>query len=320
MRIARCIVVTALLLLSTTGARAAEAKTEVWVYTSIYKEFVAPIEAAYEASHPTVDVQVFQAGSEKIQAKVEAELLAKKPQADIILTSDPFWGLDLKKRGLAFSDKDHAAVVPNYNSLMVLIAHKDFPKEKRPASFADLTKPEYKGLIQSGSPLESGTTFTTVAYLSNKYGWAYFEKLRANNFASAGGNSTVIQKVESGEKKLGIVLLENALAAQKRGSPIDIIYPADGAIPIPSAQIILKDAPHRQAALDFAAFILSEAGQKLLRDGYMYAVHAKVAPPEGARPLAEVTAQSTPWTESLQLQIADSAKDIKKRFSKLILE
>ena len=61
-----------------------KAKTELWVYTSIYKEFIAPIEAAFEAAHPDVDVQVFQAGSEKVQAKVEAELLAKKVQADFI--------------------------------------------------------------------------------------------------------------------------------------------------------------------------------------------------------------------------------------------
>ena len=118
--------------------------------------------------------------------------------------------------------------------------------------------------VQAGSPLESGTTFTTVAYLSKKYGWEFFEKLRANNLASAGGNSAVIQKVESGERKLGVCLLENALAAQKRGSPIEIIYPNDGAIPIPSVQVIMKDAAHHDAAAQFSDFLLSEDGQKLL--------------------------------------------------------
>lgn len=303
-----------------TPRAAAAGKTEVWVYTSIYKEFAGPIEAAFEAKHPDIDVQIFQAGSEKIQAKVEAELLAKKPQADIILTSDPFWSLDLARRGLAAKRNGHDAVETNYNSLMVMIAHKSFPADKRPKTFMDLTKPEFKGIIQSGSPLESGTVFATVAYLSKKYGWDYFEKLRANNLASAGGNSTVIQKVESGEKKVGIVLLENALAAQKRGSPLEIIYPEDGSIPIPSVQVILKDAKHQENAAKFADFILSEQGQKMLLAGHMYAVHKAVPAPEGAKSLAEVTKNSTPWTPARQLEVADGAKDIKKKFAALILE
>ena len=33
------------------------AKTEVWVYTSIYKEFIAPIEAEFEKKYPDIDGQ-----------------------------------------------------------------------------------------------------------------------------------------------------------------------------------------------------------------------------------------------------------------------
>lgn len=305
---------------ATSPALAADAKKEVWVYTSIYKEFVAPIEAAFEKKYPEYDVQVFQGGSEKIQAKVEAELVAKKPQADILLTSDPFWSLDLQQRGLAAERAGHPAVETNYFSLMVMVAHKDFPAAQRPKSFADLGNPALKGLLQSGSPLESGTVFSTVAYLSRKYGWEFFEKLRSNAFASSGGNSVVIQKVESGEKKAGIVLLENALAAQKRGSPIEVIYPEDGSIPIPSVQVVLKDARNQEGAFKFADFVLSEEGQKLLLNGYMYSVLPSVPAPAGAKPLAEVTAKSTAWTPEIQREVAKSSKDIKKKFASLILE
>ncbi len=308
------------LIAATSIAHAEAAKKEVWVYTSIYKEFIAPIEAAFEKKYPEYDVQVFQGGSEKIQAKVEAEIVAKKPQADILLTSDPFWSLGLAQRGLAATRPGHEAVETNYYSLMVMIAHKDVPEAKRPKSFADLAKPEFKGLVQAGSPLESGTVFSTVAYLSRKYGWAYFEKLKANALASSGGNSVVIQKVESGEKKLGLVLLENALAAKKRGSPIEVIYPEDGAIPIPSVQLVFKDGRNVEGATKFADFVVSEAGQKLLLNGFMYSILPDVPAPEGAKPLKEVTAKSTAWTTESQLDVAKNAKDIKKKFAGLILE
>jgi iron(III) transport system substrate-binding protein len=296
------------------------AKQDLWVYTSIYKEFIAPIEQAFEQKYPDIDVQVYQGGSEKIQAKIEAELIAKKVQADILLTSDPFWSVDLDARGLVHKRAGHLAAETNYYSLMVMIVHKDVPSGQRPASFSDLTKPEFKGVIQTGSPLESGTVFSTVAYLSRKYGWKYFEGLRDNKISSNGGNSVVIQKVESGEKKVGIVLLENALAAKKRNSPIEIIYPKDGAVPIPSVQVILKDSPNKAGAEKFAEYVLSPDGQKHLLKGFMYSVDKKLPAPEGAQPLAQVTKSSTPWTTEALKTVSGDSKNIKKKFSELILE
>lgn len=296
----------------------AEAKKEVWVYTSVYKEFIAPIEVAFEKKHPHVDVKVFQGGSEKLQAKVEAELISKKPQVDFLMMSDPFWAADLERRGLSASQ--NAANRTNYYSAMILIAHKDFPKEKRPVSFKDLAKPEFAGVVQMGSPLESGTMFSAVAILDKRYGWDFFNSLKVNKVASSGGNSTVIQKVESGEKKIGVVLLENALAAQKRGSPIDVIYPSDGAILIPSTQVVLKSSPHQKEATEFSNFIASKEGQDLLRNGYMYSVRKDVAAPEGAQPLATINKNSQEWTDQVVAEISARSKQIKAKFSETLLE
>jgi iron(III) transport system substrate-binding protein len=301
-------------------AEASADKKQVWVYTSIYKEYAGPIENAFESKNPDIDVQVFQAGSEKIQAKVEAELMAQKPQADIILTSDPFWSEDLIKRGLAQPRGKSQGADTNYYSVMVLICQTSLPKEQCPASFKDLTKPEFKDQIQMGSPLESGTMFSTVAYLSKKYGWDYFKKLKENGLSATGGNSAVIQKLESGEKKVGVVLLENALAAKKRASPIEIVYPADGSIPIPSVQVILKDSDEKDAAAKFADFILSQEGQNILRGGYMYSVRSDVAAPEGAKSFKEITKNSTPWTKARLQEVAKESKEIKKQFSQIVLQ
>lgn len=295
-------------------------KKQLWVYTSIYKEFAAPLKKAFEAQHPDIEVNLYQAGSEKIQTKVEAELLAHKPQADVILVSDPFWPHDLERRGLLHSRPKHAAVETNYYSLMILISHKNYPAEDRPKSFKDLTQNRFKKIIQMGSPLESGTMFVAVAYLSHQLGWSYFEKLRDNLIASQGGNSTVIQKVESGEKKIGIVLLENALAAIKRGSPIEIIYPSDGAIPIPSVQVLLTPSQTKNTSSLFADFVLSHDGQQLLRNGYMHSIRGDVAPPDGAKPLSAITTLTKIWTPAFIQQIGSQSQDIKKKFSQLILE
>jgi iron(III) transport system substrate-binding protein len=311
---------TLMLFVSFSAIQARADKKQVWVYTSIYKEYAAPIKSAFEAKYPDIEVQVFQAGSEKIQAKVEAELMAQKPQADIVLTSDPFWSHDLMQRGLALARTKPGELSTNYFSVMIIICQSSLAKEKCPASFKDLTKSEYKDLIQIGSPMESGTMFSAVAYLSKKYGWDYFRKLKENGLAASGGNSAVIQKLESGEKKVGLVLLENALAAKKRGSPIEIVYPSDGSIPIPSVQVILKDTDEKEAVTKFADFILSQEGQSLLKNGYMYSVRSDVSAPEGAKPLKEITKNSTPWTKARIAEVAKNSKEIKKQFSEIVLQ
>jgi iron(III) transport system substrate-binding protein len=309
-----------LLLALTAFCDSASAKTELWVYTSIYKEFAAPLKAAFEKKHPDVEVQVYQGGSEKIQAKIEAEIIAQKPQADVVLVSDAFWCHQLFRRGFVYSRPGHSSVETNYYSMMVLISHQSVPKADRPAKFSDLTQARFKKKIQMGSPLESGTMFAAVAYLSKRYGWKYFEDLEENWVAANGGSATVIQKVETGEKKFGMVLLENALAAKKRGSPIDIIYPADGGIPIPSTQVIMKASGHKALAAQFADFALSKEGQKLLRNGFMYPSLKGVSAPPGAAPFDEVVRNSTMWTPERLQDVADHAKQIKKKFAELVLE
>jgi iron(III) transport system substrate-binding protein len=308
-----------ILLVVLLGAPFAQAKEQVWLYTSIYKEFLDAIEKAFEKKYPDLDLQVFQSGSEKIRAKVQAEQVSGKVQADLIAVSDPFWARELEKEGKTLIRPEPASRQINYFSLMVLIVAKSFPERERPQSFSDLTHPRYKGMIHIGSPLESGTMFSTVALLSELYDWGYFEKLHTNKMTVSGGNSTVIQKVESGEKKIGFVLLENALAAKKRGSPIDIIYPKEGGIPIPSVQILWKDRARPQSAQKLSEFLLSKECQEILRSAWVYPSLTGISSPEGALPL-EKAQGGFRWSVATADRIAGKSTEIKKKFSAIFLE
>ena len=44
-------------------------KTQIWIYTSIYKEFAQPLKEAFEKKNSGIEAQIFQGGSEKLQAK-----------------------------------------------------------------------------------------------------------------------------------------------------------------------------------------------------------------------------------------------------------
>src|SRR5690606_12667317 len=63
---------------------------EVWVYTSMYRHVLDALEPVLKAELPKVQVRWFQAGSEKVTSRLEAELSAGGTQADLLATSDPF--------------------------------------------------------------------------------------------------------------------------------------------------------------------------------------------------------------------------------------
>lgn len=298
----------------------AQAAEPLWVYASVYKEYIQPIETAFEKKHPGIDVQVFQAGSEKIQAKVEAEILSKKIQADVLLISNPFWAADLATRKIIEARSGGPIVEHNYYSLMVLTAHRDVPESERPKSFSDFSKPVFKDKVQIGNPLESGTNFTMIAALTDRFGWDLIQQWATNGIASAGGNSTVIQKIESKEKLFGAALLENILAVQAKGSPIVAIYPQEGGVLIPNDQLLVRGSPHKVAAEQFMQFLVSDEGQRLLAQGYLYPVSDKVAGPKNARSLKDVRAQSIAVTPEMIAKTQPKLREIKQKFTQMVLE
>lgn len=309
------------------SAKSGEPKGEVWVYTSVYRHVLDALEPELARAMPGVTIHWFQAGSEKVAAKLEAELAAGGSPCDVLVTSDPFlyerfkeegrWLRYVSPNGLRtparYVDVDgHYAAVRL--STMVLV-HK--AGVTPPASFAALTAPEWKGEVALGDPLTSGTAFTWAVSMEQALGASYFDRLRLNEARVAGGNAAVLQKLEGGEAKVGVLLLENALAAKAKGSPIEIAWPSDGAVVVPGYAGIMASSQHPEAAKALVDALLSPAGQKLIAaPGDMHAVDPRVPGPRGSVSLDELVQRSAPWGEAiLKYGLTDGAK-VKAEFSK----
>jgi iron(III) transport system substrate-binding protein len=100
---------TALLAFSIFSCTKKDEKTKVWIYTSLYKDTIADIQPKLAAAFPDVDVQFYQAGSEEVAAKVQAEDLSGKIQADILVSSDRFWYEDMASQGKLAAYKPHGS-------------------------------------------------------------------------------------------------------------------------------------------------------------------------------------------------------------------
>lgn len=308
-------------------------KTEFWIYTSIYKDTVSEIKAELEKQFPEVTFNFYQAGSEEIATKVNTEDLAQNIQADLLISSDRFWYEDLANKGKLVSYKPK-----NYELVEDFFKHKDglyttvsfplmvigynseaVPDNEAPQTFKELALPKWKNKITSGSPLASGTQFTSVAFLKEKYGWDYFKDLRKNELMAEGGNSGVIRRLQSKEKPVGIILLENILRLKVTDPRIKAVFPKDGSIIQSNIMaIVKKQKTQTELAQKVADWFLSEAGQKNMIKSYMYSPLPDFAQPEGAPDFKTIKASAKPWTKEFLEKTMQDRDKIKDEYSKII--
>ena len=300
------------------GAAGSPPNGEVWVYTSMYQSVIDELTPQLSEAYPDVQIKWFQAGSEKVAQRAEAEWSAGGTRACLLMTSDPFWYAGLKEQGRLQPHLPPSALrvdrslvdldgywLTSRISLMVMARNETtLAAADAPGRISDLASPAWADRFSMGDPLSSGTMFTTVAFLQDDPGWPLLERMRDNGLIAAGGNSSVITRVETGEREIGIVLLENLLKASTKNSPAKPIFPADGAIAVPGPIALTADCPNPRAARAVYDFLLGERGQRAMVAGNMYAALPELDPPPGAPALDTIAVR--PWRPGLLEEIRGS--------------
>ena len=307
-----------------------DAKT-VWIYTSLYKDTVSDVQSQLEKTFPDIKIQFYQAGSEEVAAKVQAENLSGKIQADILISSDRFWYEDMaeQKKLLAYKPQGSDRVDSVFKHpenffttvsfpIMVMAYNSEKIEAKNaPQTFKELTDSKWKDQVSIGSPLASGTSFTTVSFLVEKYGWDYFSGLRKNNLIAEGGNSGVVRRLQSGERPVGIVLLENILRLEKTDPRIKYIIPTDGAVIQSNVMAVVKKEKDSSSAQKIADWFFTAEGQTALTKSFMYSGNNLIKL-SGAPEWSNLSKTAMPWTREFISKTMKDREKIKDQFSKII--
>ena len=91
------------------------------------------------------------------------------------------------------------------------------------------------------NPLTSGTAMAAVTALKDKYGYEYFEAL-GNQGTMVESGSVAAGKLETGECDVIMILEESILKMREEDdSQLEVIYPTDGTIVIPSTIMTIAD-------------------------------------------------------------------------------
>ncbi len=307
-------------------------KKEVWIYTSVYKEVIALYEPELKRLFPDIQIKWYQGGSENVSSKILAELSGGKTKADILMTSDLFFYYELKKKKLLKElkaedlknipteeiDADRMFANIRY-PLMLLAVNKNVPEKDRPKSFKDLTKPQYAKKLTMPSPLESGTALTAALYLHELYGESYFKDLRKNEVLATGGNGAVFSRLQSGERPIGIVLLENILQGKEKGNhSVEYIIPSEGVLPIPSPIALLNTSKNPELAEKLVAWFTSPEAGAIISKGWLHSPIASVPAPTGAPEFKDI--KKAPHSLDKMNAWVDQKQKIKDLFQNTVLK
>jgi iron(III) transport system substrate-binding protein len=136
-----------------------------------------------------------------------------------------------------------------------------------PACWEDLTKPEYKGMVQMANPNSSGTAYTALATMVQLFGedagFDYMKRLHANINQYTKSGSAPIKAAGQGETLIGIVFMHDSVATTVAGFPVVTVAPCEGTGYEIGSMSIIKGARNMDEAKAFYDWALSKEAQDL---------------------------------------------------------
>jgi iron(III) transport system substrate-binding protein len=303
---------------------AAKREAAVTWYTSTPVNTAQKIASMFQ-TETGIKVELFRSGGSAVLRRFMQEIDARRVIADVMTISDPAEVLTLIRRDLVVPfrprhfDKirDEVKDPRGYHiaqrvNLVGIIARSD-KGLPLPRNWTDLTDPKYKGLMVMPDPSYTAIQLMVIGTLSRKYGWGFYEKLRANEIMIVQSHQQVSETLTRGERLIAAEGGDQfAWLDRKAGHKIETIWPSDGAFAIGAPTVVIKGSPHPNAAKALAEFMISDAVQKLLPGEGIYAGRSDVEPPAGNPPISQIKLMPLDYE-----QIEKDAKALKTRFNEI---
>jgi len=317
---------------STPGASGPTGK--IVIYTSIYEDVIEALNGVLGKQFPNCKIEFFYGGTGNLQAKIAAEMATNKLGCDMMMVAEPAYSLELKENKMLHSyvTKQAANLSLEYDkegywypvricNMVLAYNPEKYSKSSIPNSLKDFAyDTSVKGMISMSNPLTSGTAMASVTALRDKYGYEYFDALGKQGVKVESG-AVALTKLETGECKVIMILEESVLKKrQEEKSKLEVIYPTDGTIIIPSTIMTVADRMsannNTKSAEMITDWFLAAGGQNAIVDGWMHSVLNNFPRnPYDAPPIAQIKANNMPvnWENCFRQR-----EEIRTKFEELV--
>lgn len=255
----------------------------VWLTSQILGELALPLAAAFKTTYG-IEVTVERVAPRSLGDRLVQGARTRQSGIDIVdgRSAIP----QLKRAGLLapiewlaqsglppeLMDRDGYWIATNLYFNAVAVNTDLVAPERRPRSLDDLLAPEWAGRMvwSSQSALSSGAGFigSILRERGEERGRAFLARLGQQQIASFDGSSRqVVDKLIAGQFEIGLQVFHHQVAVSSgRGAPVAwlALEPLTGSV---TAVAVTRQSPHPNAARLFVDFLISAAGQEIIRDG-----------------------------------------------------
>jgi iron(III) transport system substrate-binding protein len=257
------------------------------VYTSLATSESVPLTQAFEKKYG-VKVELWRSLSEQIMRRALNEARARRHSVDVIETNAPEVEALARERVTARFSSPYIADIPAWgvpahrlwvadrvDFFVVAFNTGKVKRSELPATYEGFLDPKWKGRIG----LEA-TDQEWLAGLAKHWGEKraieFLRALAAMRPDVRRGHVLLSEMVSAGEVPVSLTnYASNADSMKRRDKPIDW-KPVEPVIGRPQALGLAASAPHPNAALLFADFVLSPEGQQLFNSMGRFPASAKV--------------------------------------------
>ena len=259
-------------------AQVERAKKEgaVTLYTSMQVVDSRPLTDAFEKKY-AIKVNLWRASGEKVAQRAITEARGGRFDVDVVETDGAQMEILHREKQLAALPPASFADIPAH----IVPAHKEYAPTRLtlyvlayntqrvrasevPATYDDLLDPKWTGRFA----VEAADVawFAAVANaMGEAQGVAFFRKLASMKPSLRSGHTLMAELVAAGEVDMAIDAHVQGIARLKdKGAPIEW-KPLQPAFGQPSSVGTARRAPHPNAALLLASFILSREGQEIIK-------------------------------------------------------
>ncbi len=261
-----------------------DAAATLTIYATLTQSEGQKLAQAFESYASGITVNVVTGGTGTLLQRIAAERQIGGVKADVIMLSDPSSMDFLAQQKIlstykpanepllapAFVGTDWAGA---FSINDVIVYHKGMTLPV-PQQWKDLTSSAYRGQVEFSNPSSSDAALALVGYLLQKSGLPYFSALQKNGAVDLTSGTQVVNDVATGKVAVGISSDELARDLIATGAALKIVWPRDGAIPVPVPVSIV--AGHESLLSEkFINWLFSNAGQQTVAAlGYTPALSA----------------------------------------------
>lgn len=230
---------------STTG------KDRVVIYTAAEDERIAYIQEGLDKQFPDTEIVIQSLGTGQLLSKLQAEgkdsdcdifYDLEVVNAEIILNAAPDLFVDLSDYDFSiydpsvtgYTDRHHKYAV-NGKTAGAFLVNTKMLEEKGlpiPATYEDMLKPEYAGLISMPSPKSSGTGYSyyngMVTILGEEAAMKYFEELNPNIKEYTTSGSAPAKAAVRGDVAIAYGLLWQCVNYANENEGLTVVVPEQG--------------------------------------------------------------------------------------------